>query len=124
MQRDVEINSKLIKSNKSSSVGKDNRTRTNSPYIKHQSYFESTDHTTKLAAVIAVIESSVLGYDDLQIIYTTRQSQACTQIKLVNPRFIKLYDSDRYAQYLRPLEQLGVVVVRDILEKTYIYNLK
>lgn len=124
MQRDVEINSKLIKSNKSSSVTADNRIRTNSPYKKHQSYFESTAHTTKLAAVIAVIESSVIGYDDLQIIYTTQQSQACTQIRLVNPRFIKLHDSDKYAQYLRPLEQLGVVIVRDVLEKTYIYNLK
>lgn len=122
MKLDVEINSKLFKSNKSSSVSNSNRTRTNSPYIKHQSKFESTDQITKLAEVIAVIESSVLGYDDLQIIYTTQQSQACTQIKLVKPRFIKRYDSDRYEQYLRPLEQLGVVVVRDVVEQTYIYN--
>ena len=123
MKHDIEINSKLIKSNKSSSVTKDNRTRTSSPYIKHQSYFESTVQTTKLAAVIAIIESSVLGYDDLQIVYTLQKSQACTQIRLVNPRFIKLYDSNRYAQYLRPLEQLGVVIVRDISEKTYIYTI-
>jgi hypothetical protein len=122
MKHDVESNSKLFKSNKSSSVTKDNRTRTNSPYIKHQSYFESEEYNSKLAQVVTIIESSVLGYDDLQIIYTTQQSQACTQIKLVKPRFIKRYDSDRYEQYLRPLEQLGVVVVRDVVEQTYIYN--
>lgn len=122
MKHDVEINSKLIKSNKSSSVTKDNRTRTTSPYIKYQSYFESIAQTTKLAEVIAVIESAVLGYDDLQIVYTSKKSQACTQIKLVNPKFIRMHTSVRHAQYQMPLEQLGVVISRDVLEQTYIYT--
>lgn len=124
LEKDIKVNNKDVKSNKSKSTKKANgEPRVNTVYQRHQAIYESVTTTDKVAQLDTLIQSWVVGYDDLVVVYSTIKQNPVIQLQLVNPRFKPVHNS-RYKQVrLDPLANMGVTFVRDIKTNTYYYTI-
>ena len=124
LEKDIKVNNKDVKSNKSKSTTKANgEARINTLYHRHQATYESAESTDKVAQLDTLIQSWVVGYDDLVVVYSTVKQDPVIQLQLVNPKFRPIH-SNMYKQLrLDPLADMGVTFVRDIVTNTYYYTI-
>jgi hypothetical protein len=124
LEKDIKVNNKDVKSNKSKFTTTANGdARNNTVYHRHQTTYESSNSTDKIAQLDTLIQSWVVGYDDLVVVYSTVKQDPVIQLQLVNPRFRPIH-SNMYKQLrLDPLADMGVTVVRDIVTNTYYYTI-
>jgi hypothetical protein len=124
LEKDIKVDNKDVKSNKSKSTTKANgEPRINTLYHRHQAIYESYGSTDKVAQLHVLIQSWVVGYDDLVVVYSAVKQNPVIQLQLVNPKFKPIH-SNMYKQLrLDPLADMGVTVVRDIATNTYHYTI-
>lgn len=124
LEKDIKVNNKDVKSNKSKSTTKANgEARNNTAFHRHQTTYESTNSADKVAQLDALIQSWVVEYDDLVVVYSTVKQDPVIQLQLVNPKFRPIH-SNMYKQLrLDPLADMGVTFARDIVTNTYYYTI-
>ena len=124
LEKDIKVNNRDVKSNKSKSTTKANgEARINTAFHRHQATYESTDSANKVAQLDALIQSWVVSYDDLVVVYSAVKQNPVIQLQLVNPKFRPIH-SNMYKQLrVDPLAAMGVTFVRDIATNTYHYTI-
>lgn len=124
LEKDIKVNNKDVKSNKSKSTTKANgEARINTAFHRHQTTYESTNSADKVAQLDALIQSWVVGYDDLVVVYSTVKQDPVIQLQLVNPKFRPIHSNMYKQSRLDPLADMGVTFARDIVTNTYYYTI-